>query len=118
MTPSERSASRRTDPASLAQTSPGIIAKATQLHAVNVAATPATTAKRKPNPAPSVEYCAALPVAPPIALPATTSRPNPSATLAFQNPAAQIPAARARPSVSQRRVEAAAAVTGVDSACA
>src|SRR5262245_60811791 len=112
MTPSDRNASRRIDPASLAQTNPGIMAKATQLHAVKVAAKPATTAKRKPNPAPSVENSAALPVAPPIVLPAITSRPKPSATLAFQNPAAQIPASNARPSVNDRRLETASAGTG------
>jgi hypothetical protein len=47
--------------ASGAQTRPGIIANATQLHAVKVAASPATNANRKPNVAPSTANSPALP---------------------------------------------------------
>ncbi len=61
-------------------------------------------ANRKPKPAPRVENWAAFPAAPPITLPATTSRPKPSATLAFQNPAAEMPISDAIASVRSCRL--------------
>ncbi len=70
---------------------PGSIAKTTQLHAVNVAARPATAANRKPNPNP---FSAKLPPnvdESPSVRPVTTLRPKPSTSLGFQNPATSRP---------------------------
>src|SRR6266540_319161 len=92
--PSIVSADRRDDARGPDAARPGRIAKTTQLHAVNVAATPATAAKKKPNAKP---FCANVVLSAsgsPTVRPAT-SRPKPSTSGAFQKPAMRTAAATA-----------------------
>ncbi len=82
---------------------PGSMANTTQLHAVNVAARPATAANRKPNPNPFCANVTLSAVGSPRVCPATTLRPNPSASRAFQNPATSRPPSMASTITVTRR---------------